>query len=81
MANITIEELLSENQELRDLVVSLNTRLPRNSARKAAKCRRSRDNAEHLLEDAEECFHCPDSQVATYGPGARHAKRCKATFL
>jgi hypothetical protein len=58
MASITIEELLSENQELRDLVVSLSTRLLRNSARKAPKGRRGEDNAELLLEDAEECFLC-----------------------
>jgi hypothetical protein len=58
MANITIEELLSENQELRDLIVSLSTRLLRNSARKAAKGSRDGDCAERLLEDAEQCFHC-----------------------
>jgi hypothetical protein len=58
VANITIEELLSENQDLRDLVVSLSTRLLRNSARKAPKGGRGRDNAELLLEEAEDCFHC-----------------------
>jgi hypothetical protein len=58
VANITTEGLLSEDQELRDLVVSLSTRLLRNSARKALKGGRGRDSAERLLEDAERCFHC-----------------------
>jgi hypothetical protein len=86
IANITIEELLSENQELHNLVVSLSTRLLRNSVRKAAKGGRGTDCAERLLEDAEECFYCARIQslpreIATGLEAAGNALMAKAVEI
>ena len=60
MTNSTIEELQSENQELRDLVVSLIAKLLRYLALDPPKYRRnvSTTDAERLMEEAELCFRC-----------------------
>jgi len=60
MTNSIIEELLSENQELRELVVSLIAKLLRYLAIDPPKYRRnvSTADAERLVEEAELCFRC-----------------------
>ena len=60
MTNSIIEELQSENQELRDLVVSLIAKLVRYLAINPPKYRRnvSTTDAELLVEEAELCFRC-----------------------
>jgi hypothetical protein len=60
MADSTIEELRSENQRLRDLVVSLSATLLRDIAIDPPKDRRAASKAdiEQLLREAEECFRC-----------------------
>ncbi len=60
MTNCTIAELQSENQELRDLVVSLIAKLLRYLALDPPKYRRnvSTTDAERLVEEAELCFRC-----------------------
>jgi hypothetical protein len=60
MTNSTIEELQSENQELRDLVASLSTTLLRHLALNPPRYRRnvSTTDAERLVEEAELCFRC-----------------------
>jgi hypothetical protein len=60
MTNSTIEELQSENEELRDLVVSLIAKLLRYLAFDPPKYRRngSSTDAGRLVEEAELCFHC-----------------------
>lgn len=60
MANTTIEELQSENQQLRDLAVSLSATLLRNLELDPPKYRRnaSTADAEHLLQEADICFRC-----------------------
>jgi hypothetical protein len=60
VANITLEELQSENKWLRDLVVSLSVTLLRNIALDPPKYRRnaSSADAEYLLKEAETCFRC-----------------------
>ncbi len=60
MTNSTIEELQSENQELRDLVVSLVAKLLRYLAFDPPKYRRnvSTTDAGRLVEEAELCFRC-----------------------
>ncbi len=60
MTNCTIAELQSENQELRDLVVSLIGKLLRYLALDPPKYRRnvSTTDAERLVEEAELCFRC-----------------------
>jgi hypothetical protein len=62
MANITLEELQSENKLLRDLVVSLSVALLQNIALEPPKYRGNvtRADAEHLLEEAERCFRCAE---------------------
>lgn len=60
MAEPIIEELQSEIQRLRDLVVSLSVTLLRNIALDPPTDRRvaSSADAEHFLREAEECFRC-----------------------
>jgi hypothetical protein len=60
MTNITIEELQSENQRLRDLVVLLSARLVGNLVLAPPSFRRnvSSSEAAQLLEEAEICFRC-----------------------
>jgi len=64
MTNIIIEELQSENQQLRDLVVSLSARLVGNFVLVPPSLRRSIRNFEaaRLLEEAEICFRCASIQ-------------------
>ena len=63
MMNMTIEELLSENQQLRDLAISLSITLQRNLALDPPEQRRniSSVDAEHLVEVAEKCFRCAEN--------------------
>ena len=60
MTNSIIEELQSENQELRELVVSLIAKLLQYLAIDPPKYRRnvSTTDAERLVEEAELCFRC-----------------------
>src|SRR5258708_897287 len=61
MANTTIEELQSEIQRLRDLVISLCPTLLRNIELDPPKSHRnisSGADAEHLLKEAEIYFRC-----------------------
>ena len=60
MTNSIIQELQSENQELRDLVGSLVAKLLRYLAIDPPKYRRnvSTTDAERLVEEAELCFRC-----------------------
>jgi hypothetical protein len=60
MENATIEELQIENHHLREMVVSLSATLLRNLTFDPPRHRRhaSSADAEHLVEDAEECFRC-----------------------
>ena len=68
--NTTIEELQSEIQQLRDLVISLSTTLVQSASLSTTVLRsieldspkfRGNDNsidAEHLLKESEICFRC-----------------------
>ncbi len=60
MTNSIIEELQSENRELRDLVVLLIAKLVRYLAIDPPKYRRnvSTTDAGRLVEEAELCFRC-----------------------
>jgi len=60
MTNSTIEDLQSENRELRDLVAPLIAKLVRYLAFDPPKYRRniSTTDAELLVEEAELCFRC-----------------------
>ena len=60
MTNSTIEDLQSENRELRDLVAPLIAKLVRYLALDPPKYRRniSATDAERLVEEAELCFRC-----------------------
>jgi hypothetical protein len=60
MTNSIIEELQSENQELRDLVVSLIAKLLRYLAIDPPKYRRNVSNTDagRLVEEGELCFRC-----------------------
>jgi hypothetical protein len=60
MTNSTIEELQSENRELRELVTSLSATLLRNLALDPPKYRGQVNSADvnRLLEEAEQCFRC-----------------------
>ena len=55
-----LRSLQSENQDLRDLVVSLSATLLRHIALNPPMYRRNANNAdaEQLVEDAEQCFRC-----------------------
>ena len=55
-----LRSLQSENQDLRDLVVSLSATLLRHITLNPPKYRRNANSvdAEHLVEDAEQCFRC-----------------------
>jgi hypothetical protein len=56
----TIEELLTENHELRDLVISLSATLLRNLALDPPQYdgNSSRADAESFLRKADKCFRC-----------------------
>lgn len=60
MTKFSVEELQQENQQLRDLVISLSATLLRNVVSEGDKVRRTADNAdaERLVREAEECFRC-----------------------
>ena len=60
MTKSLFEELQSENQHLRDLVVSLTAALVRHIALEPPSDRRlaSSADAQDLLRDADECFRC-----------------------
>ena len=60
MTNDTIEELRSENEWLRDLLVSLSATLLRRVALDPARRDRSvsKADAKYLLKEAEMCFRC-----------------------
>jgi hypothetical protein len=61
MTESPLEELQSENQRLRDLVVSLTAALVRNIALEPPRDRRPASSAgteDDLLRDADECFRC-----------------------
>jgi hypothetical protein len=55
-----LETLRSENQRLRDLIVSLSATLLRSIARESSKLRRAvtSADAERLVREAEDCFRC-----------------------
>jgi len=55
-----LRSLRSENQDLRDLVVSLSATLLRHIALNPPMYRRNANSAdaERLVEDAEQCFRC-----------------------
>ncbi|SRR6266852_3256657 len=52
----SLQSLQSENQRLRDLVVSLSAALLRNIARHPPRDRPDASDAERLLQEAQECF-------------------------
>jgi hypothetical protein len=88
MANITLEELQSENKQLRDLVVSLSVTLLRNIALDPPKYRRnaSSADAEHLLEEAEKCFRCAkvpglETEIAERLDAAGHELMARAVEI
>lgn len=60
MADCRLEELRSENQRLRDLLILVSTTLLRNVALDPPKHRRnfSTGDAEQLFQEAEKCFRC-----------------------
>ena len=54
----SLQSLQSENQRLRDLVVSLSATFLRNIALDPPRDRHDASVAERLLQDPEECFCC-----------------------
>ncbi len=60
MSKSTIEELQSENQRLRGLIVSLSATLLRDIAVDPPTDRRgsNRADVERLMHEAEDCFRC-----------------------
>ena len=56
-----LQSLKSENQHLRDLVVSLGAALLRNIALHPPRERSDTSDAERLLQEAQACFRCARS--------------------
>ena len=54
----SLQSLQSENQTLRDLVISLSAALLRNMALHPPRARGGASDAERLLREADECFRC-----------------------
>jgi hypothetical protein len=54
----SLQSLQSENQTLRDLVISLSAALLRNIALHPPQARGGASDAERLVQEADECFRC-----------------------